>query len=146
MTATFTTNREVSLGALWWLYQGATFGTVLADTTGASPAPALTDPWSSWLVYALDSEFDLFFTGGTVAYDATQTSKATLPLLEIELSYASAVSYTDVLIYVVPAISPGASPPDHALPFVGVIHEPSLVTLNSGSTKTYNLNLFAQPD
>lgn len=134
------------MGALWWLYQGATFCTVLADTTGASPAPALTDPIADWFEYALDFEFDLFFTGGTVAYDATQASKATLPQLEIELSYASTVSYTDVLIYVIPIISPGASPPSHAAPFVGVIHEPSVVTLNSGSTKTYNLNLFAQPD
>lgn len=147
MTASLTPNRQAVLSALWWLYEGATFFVLLADTSAAGTPPALDGDLIDWLVptdYTLADEFDLYLTGGTVAYDATITDRAELPQLAITLDYASTVTYTDLLVLCIPVADPGASPPDHAYPLVAVIHESSPVTLLSTETKTYNLDLFAE--
>ena len=147
MTASLTPNRQAVLSALWWLYEGATFVAVLADTSAAASPPALSADLIDWLSptdYTLSSSYDVFLTGGTVAYDATITDRAELPQLVITLDYASTVTYTDVLVLCIPAIDPGASAPTHAFPFVGVIHESSPITLLSTESKTYNVDLFAE--
>ena len=144
MTASLTPNREAVLSALWWLYEGATFLVALTDTTGAGSPPALDGPFDDWVAYLLDSAYDIYLTGGTVAYDATITDRAELPQLVITLDYDSTVTYTDALILCIPAVDPGAGAPLYALPLVGVIHESSPVTLLSTETKTYNLDLFAE--
>jgi hypothetical protein len=147
VTASLTPNRQAVLSALWWLYEGATFVVILADTSAAGTPPALDGDLVDWIIptdYTLADQFDLYLTGGTVAYDATVTDRAELPQLVITLDYASTVTYTDVLILCIPAIDPGASAPDHAFPFVGVIHESSPITLLSTQSKTYNVDLFAE--
>lgn len=147
MTASLTPNRQAVLSALWWLYEGATFVAILANTSAAGTPPALNGDLLDWFDptdYTLADGFDVYLTGGTVAYDATITDRAELPQLVITLDYASTVTYTDVLILCIPAVDPGASAPDHAYPFVGVIHESSPVTLLSTQSKTYNVDLFAE--
>jgi hypothetical protein len=147
VTASLTPNRQAVLGALWWLYEGATFVVLLADTSAAGTPPALDGELLDWVDptdYTLADEFDLYLTGGLVSYDGTITDRATLPQLVITLDYASTVTYTDLLVLCIPAQDPGATPPDYAFPFVGVIHESSPVTLLSTETKTYNLDLFAE--
>lgn len=144
MTATLTPNREAALAAMWWLFEGATIYTFLADTTGAATPPGLTDPYDDWLLYALDSAYDLFLTGGTAAYGTTITDRAQLPQLEITLDYLTNVTYTDVLVFVIPAVDPGVGAPTYSLPYLGVIHESSAITLSGGSTKTYRLDLYSE--
>lgn len=145
MPATLIQNREAPLSALWWLFEGATIGIILANTTGAATPPLGTDAFSAWSPYFLSQDFDLFLTGGIAAYDATLTQRAELPQLVITLDYASTVTYTDVLLYSITANDPaGASPPEYAFPFVGVIQESSPVTLLSTQSKTYNLDLYAE--
>ena len=144
MAASLTPNREAALAAMWWLFEGATVYTFLADTSGVATPPALTDPYEDWLLYALNSEYDLFLTGGTVAYDATIADRAELPQLEIVLDYLTDVTYTDVLVFAIPATDAGAGAPAYSMPFIGVIHESSPVTLSGGSTKTYRLDLFSE--
>jgi hypothetical protein len=147
MTASLTPNRQAVLGALWWLYEGATFFVLLADTSGAGTPPAMDGDLVDWIIptdYTLADEFDLYLTGGSVAYDGSITDRATLPQLVITLDYDSTVTYTDLLVLCIPAQDPGATPPDQAYPFIGVIHESSPVTLLSTETKTYNLDLFAE--
>lgn len=144
MSATFTPNRMAALGAMWWLYKGATFYTLLANTTGAATPPALNGDYNAWAPYLLQSEYDVFTAVGDVAYDATLTQRAKLPQQEISLSFGSTVTYTDLLVAIIPAISPGAGAPSYALPLVGVIHEPTAFTLTAGATKTYRLDLYCQ--
>lgn len=145
MPATLTPNREVARGALWWLFEGATFFAVLADASAASPAPPLDGPESNWFPYYLDGEFDLFLTGGASAYDATITDRSVLPQLEIILDYASTVTYTDIVVTCIPDVTPGAGSPSYAtFPIVAVIHESSPVTLAAGTTKTYKLDLYSE--
>lgn len=144
MPASLTRNRQAALSALWWLYEGGTIGAILADTSAAGTPPSGTGALSSWLPYLLSEDFDLFLTGGSVAYDATLTQRAELPQLVITLDYATTVTYTDVVLLCVPAIDPGASPPEYALPFVGVIQESSPVTLLSTQSKTYRVDLYAE--
>lgn len=144
MTATLTPNREAALSALWWLFEGAEFLTVLADTTGAATPPAQTDGFETWAPYFLPDDYDTFTASGTAAYDATLTQRAVLPQQEISLNFATNVTYTDLVVVVIPAISPGASPPLHANPMVAVIHEPTAFTLTAGSTKTYKLDLYSE--
>lgn len=144
MTASLTPNRQAVLSALWWLYEGGLFLVVLANTAAAASPPALDgslDPWDSYL---LDSAYDVYLTGGSVAYDATITDRAELPQLQIVLDYATNVTYTDLLILCIPATDPGASAPVYAFPFVGVIHESTPITLLSTQSKTYNVDLFAE--
>lgn len=147
MTASLTTNREAVLGALWWLYDEATFLVVLANTTGAATPPALDGPFEGWYSptdYLLDTAYDIYLTAGSVGYDATITDRAELPQLVITLDYATTVTYTDLIVICLSAKNPGASPPAHANPLTAVIHESSPVTLLSTQTKTYNLDLFAE--
>lgn len=147
MTASLTPNRETVKSALWWLYEGATFLAILADTSAAATPPALTGSFDDWVTptdYTLSGDYDIYLTGGTVAYDATITDRAELPQLVITLDYASTVTYTDVLIVCIPATDPGAGAPTYAFPFVGVIHESTPITLLSTQSKTYNVDLFAE--
>lgn len=147
MTASLTPNRQAVLSALWWLYEGATFVVSLADTSGAGSPPALDGDYNDWFSptnYVLDSAYDVFLTGGTVAYDATITDRAELPQLVITLDYATTVTYTDLLVLCIPAIDPGASAPEYAIPLIAVIHESSPITLLSTQSKTYNVDLFAE--
>lgn len=144
MPASFTPNREAALGAMWWLYKGATFYSILANTTGAASPPALTADYSAWNPYVLANQYDIFTAVGDVAYDATLTQRAKLPQQEISLSFGTSVTYTDVLVGLIPAISPGANAPSYALPLVGIIHEPTAFTLTAGATKTYRLDLYCQ--
>lgn len=147
MTASLTPNREAVLGALWWLYDGALFAIFLADTSGAGTPPALDGAFDNWVAptdYLLNSAYDVYITADAVDYDATITDRAVLPQLTITLDYASTVTYTDLLVTVIPAQDPGASPPAYAYPLVAVIHESSPITLLSTETKTYSLDLFAE--
>lgn len=144
MPATFTPNREAALGALWWLYKDATFFSILANTTGAASPPALNADYSAWNPYLLSGQFDSFTAAGNVAYDATLTQRAKLPQQEISLSFGSTVTYTDVLVAVIPAVNPGSGAPAYTRPSVGVIHEPTAFTLTAGATKTYRLDLYCQ--
>lgn len=145
MTASFTVTRELALGALWWVCDGATFYASLADTTGAGTPPALTDDYDEWLPYLLAESFDVFVTAGSTSYDTTITSRSKIPALTFTLNYASTVTFTDLVIYCVPNKTIPASAPVQVIPFVGVIHEPTPFTLNAGTTKTYNLNLYSEP-
>jgi hypothetical protein len=132
---------------MWWLYEGATFLALLANTSAAATPPSLDGSFASWITpvnYLLSDSFDVYLTGGAAAYDSTITDRAKVPQLVITLDYASTVTYTDLLVLCIPAQDPGATPPDYAFPFVGVIHESSPVTLLSTQTKTYNLDLFAE--
>lgn len=142
MTATLHPNKDTPLAALWWLFQGATFLVILFDTTGVSPLPSYSN-FASWVPYALDSSFDLYFTGGTAAFDASNAQMARLPQLQIVLDYDSAVTYTHLAVVSIPAVDPGALFEDAAYPVVAFISEPSAVTLSSTQTKTYNLDLTA---
>ena len=147
MAAVLTPNREAVKSAMWWLYEDAVFGVLLANTTGAGSPPALDGPLTDWITptdYTLADQYDLFVTAGTVDYDATIADRAKLQQLSIVLDYASTVTYTDLIVVCVPAKDPGASPPTYAYPLVAVIHESSPVTLLSTETKTYNLDLFAE--
>jgi len=144
MSASFTPNREAALSALWWLFEDALFVSVLADTSGAASPPALAADFSTWDPYVLAGQFDTFTASGTVAYDGTLTQRAELPQQEITLSFGSTVTYTDVLVSVIPAVDPGISAPSHAFPLVGVIHESTAITLTAGATKTYRLDLYSQ--
>lgn len=145
MTASLTPNREAAQAGMWWLFQGATLLSVLADTTGASPAPSLDAASAAWDAYLLDQAFDLVVTGGAIAFDATLTQRAELPQVEFTLSYGTSVTYTDVLVFSLPANSPGAGAPSFAgVTFVGVIHEPSAVTLSSSDSKTYKVDLYSE--
>lgn len=144
MTATLTPNREAALAALWWLFEGGTIFTFLADTTGAATPPAQTDDFAAWNPYFLPDDFDTFTALGSVAYDATLTQRAVLPQQEITLNFASDVTYTDLVVFVIPAVDPGASAPLYSAPQVAVIHEPSAFTLTAGSTKTYKLDLYSE--
>ncbi len=144
MPASFTPNREAALGAMWWLFKDATFFSILANTTGAASPPALNADYSAWNPYLLSGQFDSFVASGSVAYDGTLTQRAKLPQQEISLSFGSTVTYTDVLVAVIPAVNPGSGAPSYALPFVGVIHEPTPFTLTAGATKSYRLDLYSQ--
>lgn len=145
MTASLTPNRETALAAMWWLFEGAMIIATFADTTAASPAPALSDPWGDWMDYLLDPEFDLFYTGGAVAYDATLTDRAELPQLEIVVDFDTSITYTDILLFTSPVADPGAGAPYYVtLPYIGVIHEPSAVTVAASESKTYRVDLFSE--
>lgn len=145
MPASLTSNREAVQAGLWWLFQGGTILAVLADATGASPAPDLSAAASAWDSYLLDQAFDVAVTGGTVAFDATLTQRAELPQIQLTLDYATSVTYTDVLLFSIPATTPGAGAPGFAaVTYLGVIHEPTAVTLLSTESKTYNLDLYAE--
>ena len=147
MTASLIVNRDAALGAMWWLYQGGTFAFILANTTGAASPPgaqAALDDWFIPVDYSVSQDFDVYLTGGTATYDATVTTRAVIPQLQLVLDYDTSVTYTDILILCLPAVSPGETYPDNSVPFVGVIHEPTPVTLASTETKTYNLNLYSE--
>lgn len=145
MSASLTSNREAVQAGLWWLFQGATLLAVLADTTGASPTPSLSAASTAWDNYLLDQAFDVAVTGGTVAFDATLTQRAELPQVQFTLDYATSVTYTDVLLFSIPATTPGAGSPGFAsVTFLGVIHEPTAVTLASTASKTYSIDLFSE--
>jgi hypothetical protein len=144
MPASFTPNREAALSAMWWLFKDATFFSILANTTGAASPPALNADYSAWEPYVLAGQFDTFTASGSVAYDSTLTQRAKLPQQEISLSFASTVTYTDVLVAVIPAVNPGSGVPSYARPSIGVIHEPTAFTLTAGATKTYRLDLYSQ--
>jgi hypothetical protein len=144
MAATIYRHRQAALGAMWWLFQGGTFAVFLANTTGANPAPAITDEMTQWNPYILSNSYTLFYTGGTATYDTTDTSKAVLPQLSIALNYTTSVTYTDLLVLVIPSKSAGTSPPAQANPFVAVIREPTAITLAANQTKTYKLDLSSQ--
>lgn len=144
MAATLTPNRETALAAMWWLFDGGTFIAVLADTTGAASPPALDADFFAWQNYWLPDNTDVFVPGGTIAYDATNTNRAVVPQIEIVLTFAIGVTYTDVQIYVIPGPSPGSNYPNFAYPYIGLIHEPSAVTLAPGATKTYKLDLYSE--
>ena len=145
MTASFTATRELALGALWWVCDGATFWSSLADTSADPTPPALTDDYEEWVPYFLSEDYDVAATAGTAAYDTTLTSRSVIPAIEINLNYATTVTYTDLVIYCIPDKTIPTSAPVQVIPFVGVIHEPSPFTLNAGTTKTYNLNLYSEP-
>jgi len=145
MTASFTVARELSLGAMWWVCQGGTFYTSLADTTGLASPPSVSDDYTVWLPHLLAESFDKFFTAGSASYDATITSRAKIATLAITLNYASTVTYTHLVINCVPNKSVPSGAPNYAFPMVGVIQEPTPFTLTAGTTKTYNLNLYSQP-
>ena len=144
MTASLTPNRETALAAMWWLYEGATIFATFADTTGASPAPDLSTSWEDWFDYLLDSSYDIFLTGGSVGYDATLTERAELPQLEIVVDFDTSITYTDILIFTVPAVDPGVDAPTYAFPYIGVIHEPTAVTVGASESKTYRVDLFSE--
>jgi hypothetical protein len=144
MTATLTPNREAALSALWWLFEGAVFYVFLADTTGAAPPPAQTDDYTAWTPYFLNDEFDTFTASGTADYDATSPQRAVLPQQEINLNFASEVTFTDVVIFVIPAIDSGVDSPIHSAPQIAVIHESSAITLAAGATKIYKLDLYSE--
>lgn len=144
MAATLTTNREAALSALWWLFEGATFVALLADTSGAATPPDPTDDYTVWIPYLLADEYDTFTASGNVSYDASITQRAILPQQEISFSFAGDVTYTDLVVFVLPAVDPGASAPPYSAPQVAVIHEPSAFTLTAGSTKTYKLDLYSE--
>lgn len=145
MTASLTPNREITKAALWWLFQGSTIIALFADTTGASPAPALDGTFLEWSAYFLDNSFDVYMSGGTVIYDATVNNKAKLPQLELVVDFATSITYTDIVMIAIPAISAGAgAPEDVTAPFVGLIHESSAVTVGASETKTYNIDLFSE--
>lgn len=146
MPATLTKNKDAAKSAAWYLFQGATFAVILANTSAAATPPAQSGDFLNWLVptdYTLADSFDLFLTGGTVAFDATLTSRAKLPQLQIVLDYATNVTYTDLLILCIPQYVPSGAPAGSTC-FLGVIHESSPVTLLSTETKTYNVDLFAE--
>jgi hypothetical protein len=147
MTASLVNNKEVTKSALWWLYEGATFVVILANTSGAASPPALDGPYSAWaspIDYQLSSDYDLFLTGGAVGYSAGVANRSVLPQLVITLDYATTVTYTDLLVVLLPAVDPGPSAPDYAYPQVAVIHESTPITLLSTQAKTYRLDLFAE--
>lgn len=147
MTASLVNNKEVTKAALWWLYEGATFVVVLANTSAAATPPALDGPYSAWVSptnYQLSSDYDLFFTGGAVSYSAGVANRSVLPQLVITLDYATTVTYTDLLVLLIPATDPGATAPLYAFPQVAVIHESTPITLLSTQSKTYRLDLFAE--
>lgn len=148
MAATLHPNRATALAALWWLFEGATFYVYFADTTGASPQPSYTytdydDFYDEWGPYLLDSAFDQLIVGGSVAYDGSNTQLARLPQLEIVLDYPTAITYTHVIIELVPAVDPGASAPSKAFPIMLHVAESPAVTVASTATKTYTLDLTA---
>lgn len=142
MTATLHPNRTTPLAALWWLFQGALFAVVPLNASGVSPLPDY-DNFMAWAAYSLGDGFDLYFTGGTAGYDASNTQKAKLPQLEIVLDYATTITYTHVLVLAIPAVNPGALYADEAYPIVAYIAESSPVTLSSTQTKTYMLDFTA---
>jgi hypothetical protein len=142
--ASLTPNREAVLGAMWWLFSEALFYISLANTTGAASPPALDASYESWSPYVISNDFDLMFTADAVSYDATIAKRAVLPQLDIVLDYDAAVTYTDVIVLVLPVIDPGGSAPSYAFPFVGIIHEPTAVTLTAAQTKTYKLDLYSE--
>ena len=145
MTASLTPNRETALAAIWWLYEGALIIASFADTTGASSPPDLTADADDWTSYSLDSSFDIFLVGGSAAYDATLNERAKLPQLEIVVDFDTSITYTDILIYTLPAADGGESAPFYALaPYVGVIHEPTAVTVGPTESKTYRVDLFSE--
>jgi hypothetical protein len=144
MAATIYRHRQAALGTMWWLFQGGTITVFLANTTGANPAPGFNSDLSAWNPYILSTDLALFYTGGTAAYDTTDTSKAVLPQLSIVLNYDISVTYTDLLVLVIPSKSAGTGAPVHAFPFVSVIHEPTAITLAANQTKTYKLDLSSQ--
>jgi hypothetical protein len=144
MAATFTPNRETALSAMWWLLEGATIATFLADTTGAATPPSQTAGFDDWADYILPDDFDTFVAVGTAGYDATLTQRAILPQQEITLNFATTVTYTDLIVAIIPAIDPGAGAPVYSAPTLAVIHEDAAFTLTAGSTKTYNLDLYAE--
>jgi hypothetical protein len=147
MTASLVSNKEVTKAALWWLYEGAMFIVALANTSGAASPPALDGPPDAWYTptdYTLSNDYDIFLTGGTADYSASVADRSVLPQLVITLDYATNVTYTDLLVFVLPAIDPGASAPIYAFPQVAVIHESTPISLLSTQTKTYRLDLFAE--
>lgn len=144
MTATFTKNRMAALSAAWWLFEGATVFAILADTTGAATAPALTDDMNAWLAYALSEDYDVVVSAGTADYGASITDRAEIPQIQLDLNYATSVTYTDVIVLSFPAVSPGAGAPEYSVAFLGVIHEDTAYTLTAGNTKTYKLDLYSQ--
>lgn len=145
MTASLTPNRDTAKAALWWLFEGATIICIFANTTGAASPPSLNGPLQAWSDYSLSSSYDIYLTGGTVNFDAVDTDRAELPQLEIVVDFASSITYTDILLLALPAIDPGPSAPIYAaIPFVGVIHESSAVTVGATETKTYRVDLFSE--
>jgi hypothetical protein len=144
MTATLTPNREAARAAIWWLFEGAMFAVILANTSGAASPPALDgspDSWFSPTNYLLLDASDVFVAGGTSSYDASVPSKARLQQLQFVLDYNATYTYTDVLILCIPKISAPSGSPDFSAPLVAVIHEPTPITLLSTQTKTYKLDL-----
>lgn len=142
MAATLHPNRSTALAALWWLFEGATFYVYFANTTGASPQPDYDD-YVAWAPYWLSSEYDQLLIGGSVAYDATNDQLGRLPQLEIVLDYATNITYTHLIIELVPAVDPGPSAPLSAYPLLLHVSESPAVTVLSSETKTYTLDLTA---
>lgn len=148
MAATLYPHRTTALAALWWLFEGATFIVYFANTTGASPQPAYDYAttaayYDAWSPYWLSSSFDQVIVGGTTAFDGSNNQKARLPQLNIVVDYATAITYTHMIIEVVPAVDPGASAPGKAFPLVLHIHESPALTVASTETKTYKIDLTA---
>ena len=94
MAATITPNKEVGLGAAWWVFEGTEFVTYFFDITGASNPPSVTatlQDWYSPVDYAVspypsidDVPKD---TGGLPAYGTTITNQAELPQLEFVVGF-----------------------------------------------------------
>lgn len=143
MSASLTPNRELARAALWYVLDGALILVSLADTRAAATPPALTGSYTDWTNYLLSSQFDLFLTAGTTSYGSPNTQQAKLQQLQVVLSYNQSVTYTDLVILVLPVQAPESLTPDFVLPFLGGIHESTAVTLSSGQTKTYKLDLAA---
>lgn len=145
MAATLTVNREAARAAIWYVFEGATIGVSLANTSGSTPPAASTATLIDWFDYLLASSFDKFLTAGTGSYNSTNTLLAQLQQLSIQLNYNQSVTYTDLVVYAYPVRMPTltASSPTYLAPLIGVIHESSPVTLNTGQSKTYKLDLTA---
>jgi len=144
MTATLTPNREAARAAMWWLFEGAEFFILLANTSSATTPPAQDADFQDWISptdYLLSDETDIVVTAGASSYDSSTPSMARLQQVQFVLDYEATQTYTDVLIICLPKISAPVGAPDFVVPLVAVIHESTPVTLLSTQTKTYKLDL-----
>jgi len=146
MPATLTASREAARAAIWYVFEGALIVAALANTSGATPPASASSNLSDWFPYLLAGSFDLFLTAGSSSYNSTNVLLAQLQQLSFQLSYSQSVTYTDIVIFAIPVQRPAvaAGQPTYLSPFVGVIHESSPITLNTGQTKTYRLDLTAK--
>jgi len=158
MTATITHNKDTGLGAMWWLYKGATFEVEFFDVTGFASPPANTTgllEWISPIDYRVSpspavGEYPVD-TGSTPAYGTTITNQAELPQLQFDLNfptYGGPITYTHVIVYCLlasdrQALFVAGDPSEAFLPTIAVIEESPAITLQTTETKTYKLDLWA---